>query len=50
MAEQIRLPSGMGGLVRYFDDFKSKIELSPNIVIGVIVAVMVLEYILHNLI
>lgn len=50
MAEQIRLPSGSGGLVRYFDDFKSKIELSPDLVIGVIVAVIVLEYVLHNLI
>ena len=50
MTEQIRLPSGSGGLVRYFDDFKSKIELSPDLVIGVIVAVVVLEYVLHNLI
>ena len=50
MAEQIRLPSGMGGLVRYFDDFKSKIEISPDLVVGVIVAVVVLEYALHNLI
>jgi len=50
MAEQIRLPSGSGGLVNYFDDFKTKVELSPNVVVGIIVAVIVLEYVLHNLI
>jgi len=50
MAEQVRMPSGMGGLVRYFDDFKTKINLSPNFVVGVIIAVIILEYILHNFI
>ncbi|MBS3135098.1 preprotein translocase subunit Sec61beta [Candidatus Woesearchaeota archaeon] len=50
MAEQIRMPSGMGGLVRYFDDFKTKVNLSPELIVGVIIAVIVLEYILHNFI
>jgi preprotein translocase subunit Sec61beta len=50
MAEQIRMPSGMGGLVRYFDDFNTKVNLSPDIIMGVIIAVVILEYILHNLI
>ena len=49
MAEQIRMPSGMGGLVRYFDDFKTKISLSPEFVVGVIIAVIVLEFILHGM-
>ena len=48
MADQIRLPSGSGGLINYFDDLNTKIEISPNIVIGMIVAVIVLEYVLHN--
>jgi preprotein translocase subunit Sec61beta len=50
MAEQIRMPSGMGGLVRYFDDFTTKVNLSPNFVVGIIIAVIVLEYALHNLV
>ncbi|MBS3143363.1 preprotein translocase subunit Sec61beta [Candidatus Woesearchaeota archaeon] len=50
MAEQISMPSSMGGLVRYFDDFKTKVELSPNFVVGVIVAIVILEYAFHNLI
>ena len=49
MAEQIRMPSGMGGLVRYFDDFKTKITLNPEFVVGIIIAVIVLEFILHNM-
>jgi len=48
MAEQIRMPSGMGGLVRYFDDFKTKVTLSPELVVGAIIAVIVFSYILHN--
>ena len=49
MVDQIRLPSGSGGLVNYFEDFKTKIEMSPNFVIGAVIAVIALEYILHNL-
>ncbi len=48
MAEQVRMPSGMGGLVRYFDDFKTKISINPEIIVGLIIAVIVFEYILHN--
>ena len=49
MAEQIRMPSGMGGLVRYFDDFKTKISLSPEFVVGAIIVVIIIEYLLHNI-
>ena len=44
------MPSGMGGLVSYFDDFKTKVSLNPEIVVGAIIVVIVLEYILHNFI
>ena len=43
------MPSGMGGLVRYFDDYKSKITLKPEIIIGLVVLVMIVEFLLHNL-
>ncbi|MBL7147958.1 MAG: preprotein translocase subunit Sec61beta [Nanoarchaeota archaeon] len=49
MAEKINMPSGMGGLVRYFDDYKSKITLKPEIIIGLVVLVMIVEFLLHNL-
>ena len=48
MAEQVKMPSGIGGLVRYFDDVKSKVTMSPEFVLILIVAVIIIEYVLHN--
>ena len=45
--EKIQLPSGMGGLVRYFDDYKSKIMFKPEHVVAFIVLVIVIEIILQ---
>ena len=50
MADQrINLPSGMGGLVRYFDDYKSKIEFKPEHLLVIIVLVIIFEILLHIL-
>lgn len=43
------MPSGMGGLVRYFDDYKSRIEFGPAMVIVMIVLVIIFEIVLHSL-
>ncbi len=40
---KVQMPSSGGGLVRYFDDYKSKLQISKLVVIGVIVVVIVLE-------
>lgn len=45
----MQMPSGMGGLVRYFDDYKSKIEFKPIIVIVMIIVAIILEIILHRM-
>ncbi|MBS3150417.1 preprotein translocase subunit Sec61beta [Candidatus Woesearchaeota archaeon] len=50
MADEIRMPSGIGGLVRYFDDIKSKVTMSPEFVLVLLVAVVIVEYALHNFI
>jgi len=47
MADKIQMPSSQGGLVRYFDEYKSKIEISPIHVIVLIVIVIILEFLLH---
>lgn len=49
MAEdnKIRLPSGQGGLTRYFDESSSKIEFSPGAVIVLSIAVMVIVILMH---
>jgi len=44
---KISMPSGMGGLVRYFDDVKSKLEIQPMHIVILIVIVIILEIILH---
>ena len=44
---KIRMPSGQGGLTRYFDESSSKIEFSPGVVIVLSIVVMVIVIILH---
>ena len=46
---KIRLPSGQGGLTRYFDEYKSKIELSPGAVIVMCVVMIFLIILLNQL-
>ncbi len=41
--DKVTMPSGMGGLVRYFDDYKSKIEFGPMVVLIMIIAVIAIE-------
>lgn len=45
------MPSGMGGLVRYFDEYKSKIKFKPGQVIvicGVVIIIMLVLYAYGN--
>jgi preprotein translocase subunit Sec61beta len=44
---KIRMPSGMGGLVRYFDEFKSKVSFKPGHVIILAIAIIIIIIILH---
>ncbi len=45
--DRIQMPSGMGGLVRYFDDVQSKIEFKPSALVIMILSVIVVELLLH---
>lgn len=45
--ERINMPSSMGGLVRYFDEYKSRISFKPGNVIVLIIIVIVIMIILH---
>ena len=45
--KNVSLPSGQGGLQRYFDDYRSNFELTPEVVVAVCAAVAVLELVLH---
>ena len=49
--ERITMPSGMGGLTRYFDEYKSKIKIKPGHIIimcFLIMAIMILLYTYGN--
>jgi len=45
---KINMPSGMGGLMRYFDEYKSKIEMSPGQVIILAIAVIIIMIVLYT--
>jgi len=45
--EKIQMPSGIGGLVRYFDDYKSKIEIPNMVFIAFCVLVIIFYLYLH---
>lgn len=44
---KVSMPSSMGGLVRYFDEYKSKVQLKPGHVIVLIILIMLIEILLH---
>ncbi len=46
----VRLPSGMGGITRYFDETISKIDMSPGTVIVMTIALIILMIILHKVV
>ena len=48
MADKIQMPSSGGGIVRYFDDYKSKIEFKPVYIVVFIIIVIIIEMILWS--
>ena len=46
--EKLSKPSSGGGLVRYFEDYKSKLEIKPIFIIVIIVFVIIFELYLYK--
>lgn len=46
--EKISMPSGMGGLMRYFDEYKSRIRIKPGHIIIMCVVVIVIMVFLYT--
>ncbi|HLC57295.1 MAG TPA: preprotein translocase subunit Sec61beta [Candidatus Nanoarchaeia archaeon] len=44
---RVQMPSGMGGLIRYSDETKSKLIMKPEVVVALILFVIVIEVVLH---
>ncbi len=45
--EKISMPASQGGLVRYYSEYKSKIQIKPTHVIMLAVAIIVFELLLR---
>ncbi len=45
---KIQMPSSGGGLVRYFDEYKSKLQIPPSYVVIVLVVIMILGIYLYK--
>ena len=46
--DKISMPQGMGGLVRYFDEYKSRIEFKPGHIIVLCIVVIVIMLFLYS--
>jgi len=46
--ERVRLPASTGGLVRYYDEYKSKLSVKPIFVILFIILFVIIEIWLHK--
>jgi len=46
--ERVRLPASTGGLVRYYDEYKSKLSVKPIFVILFIILLVIIEIWLHK--
>ncbi|HJN56807.1 MAG: preprotein translocase subunit Sec61beta [Candidatus Woesearchaeota archaeon] len=46
--EKISMPSGTGGLVRYFDEYNSKLKIKPGHIIIMCVVVIVIMIFLYT--
>ncbi|MBI1969912.1 preprotein translocase subunit Sec61beta [Candidatus Woesearchaeota archaeon] len=45
--DRITMPSTMGGLTRYFEEYHSKINFKPGHIIVLVVIVILIEVFLH---
>ena len=45
--DRISMPSGIGGLTRYFDEYKSKVSFSPGTVIVISIVIIIIMIIIH---
>lgn len=49
MADRVQLPQSGGGLVRYFDEYRSKLTIKPYYIIILIVIIIIIELFLYKM-
>jgi len=45
--DRIQMPSSGAGIMRYFDDYKSKIEFKPEHVVILTILIIIIVIVLH---
>jgi len=45
--EKVMLPPSFGGLTRYYEEYKSKVEINPNRIVLIIIVFIILELVLN---
>lgn len=45
--KRVQMPTSTAGLTRYFDDYRSKIEFKPGLIIILAIIVMIIVIFLH---
>jgi preprotein translocase subunit Sec61beta len=45
--DKIQMPSSGAGIMRYFDDYKSKIEFKPEHVVILTILIIIIVIVLH---
>ena len=46
-SNKIRLPASAGGIMQYYDEYKSKIQIDPKVMVGIAIAVVFIVVLLH---
>tara|TARA_Y100000310_G_C20650670_1_gene799250 strand:+ start:301 stop:477 length:177 start_codon:yes stop_codon:yes gene_type:complete len=46
--DKVNMPSGMGGLVRYFDEYRSKIRFKPGHIVILSIVVILIMFVLYG--
>ena len=41
--DRVSMPQSTGGLIRYFDEYKSKLQMRPGLIILLVVLVIIVE-------
>ena len=45
---KVSMPQSSGGLIRYFDEYKSKLQMKPGLIIVLVIVVIIISILLHT--
>ena len=45
---KVSMPQSTGGLIRYFDEYKSKLQMKPGLIIVLVIVVIIISIFLHT--